>query len=95
MSCCGHNSTPSKAAKSQRPALVKGKTRWPMWAKAIAALRAEGDAGVGDTVYRLIGPVTSEKFQRWHRLAFGRECGCPERRAEWNVRYPYVAELQD
>jgi hypothetical protein len=47
---------------------------------AVAALRAPGDAGVGDTVYRLL-PV---------RFLPGLPCyGCRGRRAEWNAKYPY------
>ena len=63
--------------------------KWPNWAKIIALLSQAEDAGVGDTVARIIGPETSAAFKAWHLAKFGKPCGCERRQAEWNARFPY------
>lgn len=66
------------------------RSEWPSWTIAIRLAANSADAGIGDTVVRLIGPVTSEKFKTWYRLIFKKECGCERRQAEWNAKYPYT-----
>ena len=64
--------------------------KWPLWALAIARLKKEGETGLGDTITRLIGDARSERFKTWFQRKFGRSCGCEERRAWLNRKYPYL-----
>jgi hypothetical protein len=43
--------------------------QWPAWAVAISMLKKDEDSGVGDTVYRVIGPSNSAAFQRWYKTS--------------------------
>jgi hypothetical protein len=63
--------------------------QWPIWAKAMALMKKEEDKGVGDTVYRVIGPPASEAFQKWYARIFGKSCGCSRRHLRWNEQYRY------
>ena len=63
--------------------------KWPLWAKGIYLLRKDGDIGVGDTVYREIGPTASKAFQAFYFSVYGKSCGCARRHADWNIQYPY------
>lgn len=62
---------------------------WPLWARSIARLRAQGDQGVGDTVERIIGPDNGDKLKAWYQKTFHRVCGCDGRKADWNIKYNY------
>jgi len=63
---------------------------WPEWVRLMAKAGDPGkDAGVGDTVHRIIGDYNSQRFSDWHKEKFGEPCKCPERQAEWNARWPY------
>ena len=61
---------------------------WPLWAKAIAALKTDADAGVGDTFDRLSASMGGGVFKKWSQAA-GIPCGCSARKASWNQLYPY------
>jgi len=75
---------------SLMPAALKEAAVW-MGVKAISAMRIEEDAGVGDTVARLIGDELSEAYAKWfERVTGSRECGCSSRREWLNQRYPYA-----
>lgn len=63
--------------------------KWPLWAKAMALMKKDGDEGVGDTVYRVIGSPASEAFKKWYVRIFGRSCGCSQRHLKWNDQFPY------
>lgn len=66
------------------------RANWPRWAKAIAWLKADADAGVGDTIARVIGPVGGAAFKAWFKKLTGHSCGCVERQEELNRQYPYA-----
>jgi len=68
------------------------RSQWPLWAKAIAFLANDDEAGVGDTVKRLIGNYRSEAFKSWHKRTFGFDCGCAKRQKEWNERFNYASK---
>ena len=88
MSCCqGKGQKPRYNATHQNQGRMRGE--WPGWARGLAVLRKPEDVGVGDTVHRIIGDTASATFARWHKIMFGTECGCPERRSEWNEIYRY------
>lgn len=73
------NPNPAPPPMPQRP--------WPAWADRIGRLRRPGEAGVGDTVERLLGragTVTKAVLAR-----FGIPCGCGDRKRTWNALYPY------
>lgn len=86
MPCCGQKQSAGKPAAHQ-PTSVP--SQWPLWARVITRLKSPEDAGVGDTVARLIGEVNSDQFKHWHRRTFGVDCGCDERQQHWNLLYPY------
>lgn len=67
--------------------------QWPLWANLLAAKRTPADAGVGDTAVRIIGPTASDKFKKWFKHVFGRDCSCEKRQAQWNSQYPYDNQL--
>jgi hypothetical protein len=62
---------------------------WPLWAKAIKAVRSEQDSGVGDTVERIIGKENSDAYKKWHKSLFGKPCNCSKRKENWNNVYSY------
>jgi hypothetical protein len=62
--------------------------KWPAWAKAIAALKQDGELGVGDTVQRLAAAVGGEGYKAL-RKRIGLPCKCAERREKWNRVYAY------
>lgn len=64
-------------------------SQWPAWAQAISLVKSSEDRGVGDTVYRTIGPAGSKAFQTWFMLLFKRSCGCANRHVKWNAEFPY------
>lgn len=76
------------AAAATVPPQPVPRDQWPTWAKAIAAMKADTDTGVGSTVDRLLG--TFGKVYKATLKAMGVPCGCNERRAEWDARYPYT-----
>ena len=61
---------------------------WPLWAKAIAELKADDEQGVGDTFERIAASMGGVAFKAWAKAA-GIDCGCDARKASWNVLYPY------
>ena len=62
---------------------------WPIWAKAVALYALPGDAGLGDTITRQIGPIGGNAFKAWYLAMFGKPCGCSTRQTTLNARYPY------
>lgn len=63
--------------------------QWPLWSKALKQFATENDTGIGDTVARMIGDENSAAFEAWYLATFGKSCGCPGRRKQWNLTYPY------
>ena len=61
---------------------------WPMWALIAVLVKVDGDAGVGDTIARVIGPIGGDAYRAW-RASLGRPCRCKERQEQLNKRYPY------
>jgi len=61
--------------------------RWPKWAKAAATFKTAEDKGVGDTIKRMLG--TAGIFFEATMKTLGVPCHCPERREEFNARFPY------
>lgn len=78
------------AARSIERVLPVPREKWPAWAKVLALARANTDAGIGDTVVTVIGKSSSDAFKRWFETRFGKSCGCCERQAWLNRRFPYV-----
>jgi hypothetical protein len=71
------------------PVLAIPYAQWPLWARAVARFRHEGDIGLGDTVVHMIGDERSERFKKWFQRKFGKSCGCSDRQAWLNRRFPY------
>ncbi len=61
----------------------------PLAARIISKMAIPTDAGVGDTLARLIGSAGGEPYKRWFRKITGRDCGCTNRQAWLNARFPY------
>lgn len=83
--------TPSEVAASvpESGTQPEAHEKWPLWAKALKLVRKEGEAGVGDTIERLIGPKNSAAYQAWHLKTFGQQCKCKQRQVNYNAKYPY------
>lgn len=63
---------------------------WPTWAKELSQSRKIGDSGLGDTVIHVLGDARSEKFKNWWQDTLKTTCGCTERQAWLNARFPYL-----
>jgi hypothetical protein len=63
--------------------------RWPLVARAVYRLRRPGEAGIGDTVERLIRGVKGDTLAAWYERITGAECGCEDKRGRLNERFPY------
>lgn len=61
---------------------------WPLLLRPMKLLAKEGDTGLGDIVERTIGPVGGDAYKIWYKTAFGKTCGCTERKDALNERYP-------
>lgn len=87
-----HNDPKARAAWSggpPPPRLVSmPHEQWPRWARALEKRRAAGEAGVGDTLERVLrhkgGAFIKAVVKR-----LGFECGCAERQRAMNYQYPY------
>ena len=62
---------------------------WPAWAKSLRDQKQDGETGVGDTVFRILGQ-TGETFKEYFKRATGKDCGCTIRQANLNREFPYV-----
>ncbi|MBC7783543.1 MAG: hypothetical protein H7144_06865 [Burkholderiales bacterium] len=60
---------------------------WPAWALSVADMRDVPDAGVGDTVHRMLGELGV--IAKATLKSIGVPCGCDKRQTLWNARYPY------
>jgi hypothetical protein len=81
-----NDASPAPAA----PVAAVPRFMWPLWAQGLAVFASDSDAGVGDTVARVVGPIGGEAFKKWHKHYFGKECGCTGRQELWNKQYPYA-----
>lgn len=64
--------------------------KWPIKVVMMSKLRKEVDAGVGDTIARIIGPTTSAAWKAAFLNMTGHDCGCDSRRNRLNLLYPYL-----
>lgn len=63
---------------------------WPRPLKWVYRVRAPGDVGAGDTIHTRLG-LSGRLFEKlMKRLGF--DCKCPDRRAWFNLNYPYPKE---
>lgn len=61
---------------------------WPILLQPLKLLAKEGDRGLGDIAFRVIGEANSAKYKAWHLKIFGKPCGCNERQATLNEEFP-------
>lgn len=79
--------TQTKTARdSVNPAVPRD--QWPAWAKALALVRKPDDSGLGDVIARIVGPIGGDAYKAWHMRTFGESCGCADRQAGLNAKYP-------
>jgi hypothetical protein len=64
-------------------------SEWPRRIRLIAKFKRDGERGVGDTLARRLGAVGGEVWKKWYEHLTGTDCGCGERQARLNARYPY------
>ena len=69
------------------------RAQWPLPIKAIALFSIPEDRGIGDVVARVIGPIGGDQFKAWTKLA-GFDCGCGQRQADWNAKYPLNTAIE-
>jgi hypothetical protein len=76
---------------SPAPVAIRALPRaeWPLWTLPIALMRNERDKGVGDTVARHLAALGADALKRLYTLAFNEDCGCGQRQALLNRRFPY------
>lgn len=65
------------------------KHAWPKWAKYIARLRKDEEAGVGSTLERMFKKIGGDQFKLLCS-SIGIPCGCVGRRDELNEKYSYT-----
>ncbi len=65
--------------------------QWPTWVKAVARMRADGEAGVGDTAHRLLETMGVGWFWQTFVVKLTGNCKCEARRKNLNARHPYPA----
>lgn len=65
---------------------------WPWLVRRVAALRAPGDRGLGDTIARHLNSLGAGALKWFHRKLTGRDCGCADRQQRLNALYPYDHE---
>lgn len=58
---------------------------WPLWAQPFRLLAVPGDRGLGDIVHRQLG---GDAFPAWYARTLGGNCGCADRVAALNRRWP-------
>lgn len=63
----------------------------PIWVNLIERFKSPEDTGIGDTVQRYAAMLGGEAFKAWSEK-LGMPCGCTQRQAEWNAKYPYTAQ---
>ena len=91
------NGAPRPLTVAAAPKAIPAKKipiRWPknafgFAARAIKLMRTPEDAGVGDTIARVIGPVGGDAYKAWFLETFGKSCGCTERQEQLNETFPY------
>lgn len=78
--------TPGQAS----PAIVtlQGRKPRPLIIRGIERRRIDTDKGVGDTVERIISKLGGDSF-KWVMQRLGLDCGCDNRKAWLNARWPY------
>lgn len=64
------------------------KETWPWIVRTVYARRIDGERGIGDTVERLFAYMGGRQFKAFMK-ANKTPCGCSDRQAWLNARYPY------
>ena len=82
------------APASIKPAMPQPFAGWPVWAKGVALLEAEEDAGIGDTIARMLKKASLGAFTSSNLKKIGIDCGCDANQARLNVKYRYVKTLK-
>jgi hypothetical protein len=87
----GGNGKPPKPKKTPEEIAAKKAKREknrPRIVRFIESKRIESDRGVGDTLERLLASVGGRKYKRLMSW-LGASCGCEDRQAWLNKKYPY------
>jgi hypothetical protein len=75
--------------RTVEPPAPRPVSSWPFLARRLANLRDPSDRGLGDTVARHIDRLGGEWLKRFYKRLTGGDCGCADRKAALNRRFPY------
>ena len=67
-------------------------TSWPLALAPLKLLAKPGERGLGDIIARLIGPIGGDAYKAWYQKTFGHACGCADRQAGLNARFPLALQ---
>src|SRR6266576_3560651 len=73
--------------ESEKPIQAVPADKWPQWVKWLQKRRRSIDIGPGDTINWKLGKF-GKKYKKILQ-AVGVPCGCNDRQAEFNAKYPY------
>jgi hypothetical protein len=79
-----------KMATAEVTSVVVPRGKWPLIAKIIAKMRSEEDTGIGDAIARHLARFGAEGMKRVYKRLTGSDCGCGNRQAALNQRFPYA-----
>ncbi len=88
---CFDDGKPYRNQHTDTPTFAKRGKPSPDWGFLLNPLKLvakEGDKGLGSIVERVVGPIGGSAFKIWFRRIFGRDCGCKERKEDWDLTYP-------
>lgn len=74
---------------ASRPRAAIPRSEWPRAVCILEWFRRKGDNGVGDTLARILGVAGGEAWKKAYKRIMGEDCGCADRQAKLNGKYPY------
>jgi hypothetical protein len=79
---------PTTAARPARESVAITPKSWPLFARTLAKLATPEDRGLGDVVQRQAAKLGGDTFKKLYRQLTGSDCGCRDRQAKLNQRFP-------
>lgn len=79
----------SSTATPPVPVQPVPRDKWPIGAVLASMARTSDDKGVGDTIARLAAKMGAAWAAKEFEKISGVPCGCVDRRAHYNSKYPY------
>jgi len=88
---CFEDNRPYRNTLTDPPTFAKRGKPSPDWGFVLNPLKLlakDGDKGLGSIVERIVGPIGGDAFKKWYKRIFGKDCGCKERKEDWDAIYP-------